>query len=86
MTTDNIALLLPLLSLLLGNSNNNSNSNSNCSSNSNIINNISKTLAKKLNNNSLRIQIHRLLNLAHKQLKPSIIKNLMLPVILINQQ
>ena len=48
--------------------------------------NISKTLAKKLNNNSLRIQIHRLLNLAHKQLKPSIIKNLMLPVILINQQ
>ena len=50
------------------------------------IDNISKTLAKKLNNNSLRIQIHRLLNLAHKQLKPSIIKNLMLPVILINQQ
>ena len=47
---------------------------------------MSKTLAKKLNNNSLRIQIHRLLNLAHKQLKPSIIKNLMLPVILINQQ
>ena len=37
----------------------------------------SKTLAKKLNNNSLRIQIHRLINLAHKQLKPSIIKNLM---------